>query len=110
MLNIQDTVHQGISPLGRDNVNNYAGTAQTISVLPQKVPQGCEVKWKRKELLRILPRMRKYHLKIKIQLGEVPILMRERCKILNGIYYDLLQHKYDDKIGNIGRENKAGRR
>jgi hypothetical protein len=28
--------------------------------------------------------------------------MKERCKILNSIYYDLLLQKYVEKIGDIG--------
>jgi hypothetical protein len=29
--------------------------------------------------------------------------MKERYKMLNSIYYDLLLQKYREKIGNIGR-------
>ncbi len=39
---------------------------------------------------------------MKIQLGELPILVKEKYKIVNGIYNDLLRQKYGEKIGNIG--------
>jgi hypothetical protein len=40
----------------------------------------------------------------------MPILMKEKYKIVNGIYYDLPQHKYGEKIGNIGKEAGIQRR
>lgn len=50
----------------------------------------------------ILPQVCLYHTKMKIQLGELPILVKEKYKIVNGIYNDLLRQKYGEKIGNIG--------
>jgi hypothetical protein len=60
-----------------------------------------------KNIVQTTPLLYSYHTKIKIQLGEVPILMKERYKIVDGIYYDLLQQKYGEKTGSIGGQAGA---
>ena len=48
-----------------------------------------------------------YQLKMKIQFDEMPVLRREKHKIVNGIYYGLLQKKHGEKTSTIAEQTGA---